>query len=143
MRIVNVWGTYIDLDHVLGIEAKPTIYYSVPPVEPVILTLHLAFRSQPFLIMREFLPDEMEMRPYVVSRDPETTAPRYSSEQVPHYPLGGRYEGTWVNHNMEIKDRKRTLVYLRASEALGLLRELWGGRGNIDIPTIPRDTIPS
>lgn len=138
MRIVNVWGTYIDLDRILAIEEEPEVllYYN----HAVRLTLHLAFRNDPFLIIRGFLEDERQTIRHVGSSTvykvivPEEPVTSESSEPDTF---------RWIlERDITPEMRPRTLAYLRAKQALDLLRELWGGRGKIDIPTIPRDSIP-
>lgn len=47
MRLVQVWGTWIDLNHVLAIRAKPAV---MPAHATIIMTL--AFTSKPFELVR-------------------------------------------------------------------------------------------
>lgn len=135
MRIVNVWGTYIDLDHILAIEEEPEVYNHA-----VKLTLHLAFRNDPFLIIREFLGDERKTAHHV---GPSTVYKVIVPEEPVTCESSEPATFRWIlEHDITPEMRPRTLAYLRAKQALDLLRELWGGRGKVDIPTIPRDSIP-
>lgn len=140
MRIVNVWGTYIDLDHVLAIEEEPRFETKGlhDDILVVNLILHMAFRDSVFRIQRAHLPDELK-RDFVPVRDRETTGIR---GQGPSALFLRTYHGEWIPLDSKSPELLQTsLMYVRAVQALDLLRELWGGRGNIDIPTIPRDSI--